>query len=121
MSLGNTARSTSSTRCPLRASSIAVDAPPHRAPITIASYMDPPRPYSATAVVHPTHVRCRRTVPRATSSLAARSVRISLRDVDFRPVVEVRNPECRIVHQPRHARHVVVIDVLRLVGHLMVI
>src|ERR1700684_1488126 len=38
MSLGNVARSTSITRCPARASSIAVGAPAHRAPTTIASY-----------------------------------------------------------------------------------
>src|SRR5271156_3404918 len=39
MSLGNVARSTSSTRWPARASSIAVGAPAHRAPTMIASYM----------------------------------------------------------------------------------
>ena len=38
-SLGNVLRSTSSTRCPLRASSMAVDAPAHRAPTTITSYI----------------------------------------------------------------------------------
>ena len=32
----------SSTRCPFRASSMAVVAPAHRAPITIASYIGPP-------------------------------------------------------------------------------
>ncbi len=39
MSLGNVLRSTSSTRCPWRASSMAVDAPAHRAPTTITSYI----------------------------------------------------------------------------------
>ena len=38
VSLGNVARSTSSTRWPLRASSIAVGDPAQRAPTTIASY-----------------------------------------------------------------------------------
>jgi hypothetical protein len=37
VSLGNIARSTTSTRYPARANSIAVDAPAHRAPTTIAS------------------------------------------------------------------------------------
>lgn len=39
VSLGNVARSTSATRCPARASSIAVDAPAHRAPTTTTSCM----------------------------------------------------------------------------------
>ena len=39
VSLGNVARSTTSTRWPLRASSIAVGDPAHRAPTTIASYV----------------------------------------------------------------------------------
>ncbi len=39
MSLGKRSRSTSSTSRPLRASSIAVAAPAHRAPMTIASYV----------------------------------------------------------------------------------
>ena len=38
MSLGNVARSTTSTRYPFRASSIAVGEPAQRAPTTIASY-----------------------------------------------------------------------------------
>ena len=38
VSLGNVARSTTSTRWPLRASSIAVGDPAQRAPTTIASY-----------------------------------------------------------------------------------
>jgi hypothetical protein len=38
VSLPTVARSTSSTRCPACASSIAVGAPAHRAPTTITSY-----------------------------------------------------------------------------------
>ena len=38
LSLGNRARSTSKTRCPWRASNIAVGAPAQRPPTTIASY-----------------------------------------------------------------------------------
>lgn len=41
-SLGNVARSTSSTLWPARASSMAVGAPAHRAPTTIASYIISP-------------------------------------------------------------------------------
>jgi hypothetical protein len=50
VSLGNVARSTSSTRYPFRANSIAVGDPAHRAPTTIASnyaMVPPPGP------VHP--------------------------------------------------------------------
>jgi hypothetical protein len=44
VSLGNSARSTTSTRWPMRASSMAVGEPAQRAPMTIASYMLAPRP-----------------------------------------------------------------------------
>ena len=40
VSLGSSARSTSSTRWPARASSIAVGEPAQRAPTTIASYIE---------------------------------------------------------------------------------
>src|SRR6476469_5858751 len=99
MSLGNVARSTSSTRWPFRASSNAVAAPLHRAPITMASYIGPSRP----------------------TSLPARRVRVSLRDVDRRPMIQVGDSHGCIVHEARDARHIRIIDVLRLVGHLVIV
>jgi len=50
VSLGNVARSTSSTRWPWCASSMAVVAPAHRAPTTMATYMDTPASALPTAI-----------------------------------------------------------------------
>src|SRR5580765_1193357 len=108
ISLGNVARSTSRTRWPFRASRIAVAAPLQRGPITMASYIGPPHPAA-------------RTVGRISASLPARSVRIALGDVNNRTMVEVGDPQRCIVDEPRDSRHVGVVDVLCLVGHLVVI
>ena len=51
VSLGNEARSTDSTRSPCRASSIAVAAPPTRAPTTITSYR--PAPIAVSSCRYP--------------------------------------------------------------------
>ena len=41
--------------------------------------------------------------------------------IQRRPVIEVGDPKRRVPHQPGHARQVIIVDVLRLVGHLVVI
>ena len=65
-----------------------------------------------------------RSAHRAVSHLAlllALAVRIRLRLVDDQPVIEVRDASRDVAHELRDARHVIVVDVLRLVGHLVVV
>ena len=74
MSLGKRARSTSSTSRPLRASSIAVAAPAHRAPMTIASYI-----VFATLTHDGSHVTRRSPRIAAIGSPVLRNLEITLR------------------------------------------
>src|SRR4051812_6011199 len=56
---------------------------------------------------------CRPLLPTA-------ALRIWLRLVDHQSLRAVRNRLGDVVHEPRDSRHVVVVDVLRLVHHLVV-
>src|SRR5215207_1045130 len=53
--------------------------------------------------------------------LDAAALRVRLRLVDRHAVVEVGDPERRVAHERGHLGHAPVIDVLRLVSHLMVV
>ena len=54
-------------------------------------------------------------------SLPTLRVRVALRHINGRTMVEVRDPKRGIVHESRHAGHILVVDVLRLVRHLVVV
>src|SRR5205809_734034 len=55
-------------------------------------------------------------------SLPALPVRVgALRNIEHRPPLHVRDRERGRMHHPRHAREIGIADVLRFVGHLVVI
>ena len=58
---------------------------------------------------------------RITALLLTRSVWVGLGVVDDDPVVEVRDAERDVRHEPDDARHVIVVGVLRLVGLLVIV
>src|SRR5215218_6409137 len=61
------------------------------------------------------------TLPRSRRLLDAAALRIRLRLVDHDAVVEVGDPERRVAHERGHLGGAPVVDVLRLVRHLMVV
>src|SRR5215218_6848887 len=61
------------------------------------------------------------TLARSRRLLDAAALRVRLRLIDRHAVVEVGDPERRVAHERGHLGHATVVDVLRLVGHLMVV